>query len=111
MNIINRGQIVIFPTKNFEAWALQHSEDELYFSENPEPSVYLIEEEFWEDELVLEKYRKKIIKRECSEICSEEEKWPIIKNNEQFRHYFKAHLGIMVIDLLDSDLISEEIAL
>ena len=46
MNILNRGQIVIFPTKSFESWAIQHSKEELYYSEKPEPSVYLIEEEF-----------------------------------------------------------------
>ncbi len=111
MNILNRGQIVVYPTKNFEKWSTQHSEDALYFSENPEPSVYLIEEDFWDDELILEKYRKKIIKRECAEICMDEDKWPIIKDNEQFRSYFQAHLGVMVFDLLDSDLISEEIDL
>lgn len=111
MNILNRGQIVIFPTKNFEAWAMEHSKEELYYSEKPEPSVYLIEEEFWEDELVLEKYRKKIIKRECAEICVDEDQWPKIKNNEQFRHYFQAHLGIMVVDLLDSDFTLEELDL
>jgi hypothetical protein len=111
MNILNRGQIVIFPTKNFEAWAIQHSKEELYFSEKPEPNVYLIEDEFWEDELIIEKYRRKIIKRECSEICTDEIKWPVIKDNEQFRFYFQVFLGIIVVDLLESDLICEEMDL
>jgi hypothetical protein len=111
MNLLNRGQIVVFPTNEFEKWATQHSEETLYFSENPEPSVYLIEEEFWEDELMIEKYRKKIMARECSEICLDQSKWPVVKDNETFFRYFKAHLGIMVVDLLDSDLSLEELEL
>jgi|694.fasta_scaffold32456_4 hypothetical protein len=111
MTILNRGQIVVYPTKTFETWAISHSEDELFFSETPEPTVYLIEEEFWDDDLVIEKYRKKIIQRECSDICSDQTKWPIIKDNEQFQHYFTVHLGIMVFDLLESDLSCEEMDL
>ena len=111
MNILNRGQIVIFPTENFQQWATQNSDEELFLSSQPEPAVYLIEEEFWEDELIIEKYRKKIMRREFSEICSDESKWPIIKDNEQFRFYFNAFLGLVVVDLLESDLYSEEMDL
>jgi len=111
MTILNRGQIVVFPTENFQLWAKENSQEDLFFSNQAEPSVYLIEEEFWEDELIIEKYRKKIMKREFSEICSEESKWPAIKDNEQFRFYFNVFLGIIVVDLLDSDLICEEMDL
>jgi hypothetical protein len=109
MNILNRGQIVVFPTKAFEMWSSLHSEEELFFAEVPEPTVYLMEEEFWDDELIIEKYRKKIVQRECMTICSDESKWPIIKDNEQFRIYFSVHLGVMVFDLLDSELSLESI--
>ena len=111
MNILNRGQIVIFPTENFQQWATQNSEEELFLTSQTEPSVYLIEEEFWEDELIIEKYRKKIMRREFSEICPDENKWPLIKDNEQFRFYFNAFLGLVVVDLLESDLYSEEMDL
>jgi hypothetical protein len=111
MNILNRGQIVIFPTENFQQWATQNSEEELFLTTTAEPTVYLIEEEFWEDELIIEKYRKKIMKREFSEICSDESKWPIVKDNEQFRFYFNAFLGLVVVDLLESELYSEEMDL
>jgi hypothetical protein len=111
MTILNRGQIVVFPSENFQQWAKTNSEEELFFSIQAEPSVYLIEEEFWEDELIIEKYRKKIIRRECSEICPDETKWPVIKDNEQFRFYFQVFLGIVVVDLLESDLICEEMDL
>lgn len=111
MTILNRGQIVVFQSENFQSWAKQNSEEDLFFSSQGEPTVYLIEEEFWEDELVLEKHRKKIIRRECSEICSDETKWPVIKDNDQFRFYFQVFLGVMVVDLLESDLICEEMDL
>ena len=55
MTILNRGQIVVFQSENFQSWAKQNSEEDLFFSSQAEPSVYLIEEEFWEDELILEK--------------------------------------------------------
>lgn len=111
MTILNRGQIVVFPTENFQNWAKQNSEEDLFFSSQAEPSVYLIEEEFWDDELITEKYRKKILKREFSEICSDDSKWPIIKDNEQFRSYFNVFLGLIVVDLLESDLTCEEMDL
>jgi hypothetical protein len=111
MTILNRGQIVVFPTENFQNWAKQNSEEDLFFSSQAEPSVYLIEEEFWEDELIIEKYRKKILKREFSEICPDDSKWPTIKDNEQFRYYFNVFLGLVVVDLLESDLTCEEMDL
>lgn len=111
MTILNRGQIVVFPTENFQNWAKQNSEEDLFFSSQAEPSVYLIEEEFWDDEHIIEKYRKKILKRELSEICLDDSKWPIIKDNEQFRSYFNVFLGLIVVDLLESDLTCEEMDL
>lgn len=111
MNLLNRGQIVVFPTKKFEEWSIIHSAEPLFFSEHPEPSVYLIEEELWDDELMIEKYRKKILARECSEICIDQTKWPTVKDNEAFLQYFQVHLGIMVVDLLNTDLTIEEIEL
>ena len=111
MNLLNRGQIVVFPTKKFEEWSSANSDESLFFSENPEPSVYLIEEEFWEDDVMIEKYRKKILARECSEICPDQTTWPVVKDNETFFQYFQVHLGIMVVDLLNSDLTLEELDL
>jgi hypothetical protein len=35
----------------------------------------------------------------------------VIKDNEQFRFYFQVFLGIIVVDLLESDLICEEMDL
>lgn len=111
MTILNRGQIVVFPTENFQLWAKENSEEDLLFSNQAEPSVYLIEEEFWDDELIIERYRKKMVKREFSEICPDEHTWPVIKDNEQFRSYFNVFLGLIVVDLLDSDLVCEEMDL
>jgi hypothetical protein len=111
MTILNRGQIVVFPTENFQLWAKENSEEDLFFSNQAEPSVYLIEEEFWDDELIIERYRKKMVKREFSEICPDEHTWPVIKDNEQFRSYFNVFLGLIVVDLLDSDLECEEMDL
>ena len=54
---------------------------------------------------MIQKHRKKIMRREFSEVCQDESKWPIIKDNEQFRFYFSAFLGLIVVDLLESDLV------
>ena len=100
-----------FKQKTFKVGQNKTAKKIFFFSSQGEPTVYLIEEEFWEDELILEKYRKKIIRRECSEICSDETKWPVIKDNDQFRFYFQVFLGVIVVDLLESDLICEEMEL
>ena len=72
MKIVNRGFIFIKPSPAFIEWVKQ-IDPELLIDEQAEGSVYLIEEEFWDDELILKNYAKKIAAQEMSGITEEAE--------------------------------------
>ena len=46
--------------------------------QNDEPSIYLIEEDFWEEESVITAYYAKIAKCEFETVNPTQEIWPII---------------------------------
>jgi hypothetical protein len=98
MKTVNRGFISITPTPLFISWTLKNSDDEQFFTNNPEPSIYLVEDDFWEDSLILEKYYKKIAQQEFKAICSDE---------DQFILYFSVSSGTIVHDLLKENLEKE----
>jgi hypothetical protein len=107
MKTVNRGFISITPTQLFIAWALKYSNEEQFFTNNPEPSIYLIEDDFWEDAIILEKYFKKIAQEEFKAICSDEEKFPVLSNEDEFSLYFSSSLGTIIHDLLKEKLEKE----
>ena len=107
MKTVNRGFISITPTPLFIAWALKNSDEEQFFTNNPEPSIYLVEDDFWEDSKVIEKYYKKISQQEFSSLCSKNEIIPIISSEEEFSLYFDLSLGTIVHDLLKEKLEKE----
>ena len=107
MKTVNRGFISITPTPLFIAWALKYSDEVQFFTNNPEPSIYLVEDDFWEDAIILEKYFKKIAQEEFKAICSDEEKFPVLSNEDEFSLYFSSSLGTIVHDLLKEKLEKE----
>ena len=104
MKTVNRGFISITPTPLFIAWALKNSDEEQFFTNNPEPSIYLVEDDFWEDSKVIEKYYKKISQQEFSSLCKKDEIIPIISSEEEFSLYFDLSLGTIVHDLLKENI-------
>ena len=49
MKLVNRGFLVVRPTEAFLSWANLNSQGIAFTSDdNPEPSVYLIEEDFFD---------------------------------------------------------------
>ena len=104
MKIINRGFICVTPTLLFIAWAAKHSDDNQFFTINPEPSIYLVEDDFWEDSKVIEKYYKKISTQEFNALCTKDEIIPIISSEEEFSLYFVLSLGTIVHDLLKENI-------
>jgi len=96
MKIVNRGYIIISPKKPFIDWAV--SQDEEYeLDESSEPNVYLIEEDFFEDEPVIKANFKKIFKNELFSVSDEEDNFPEI-TVENFELWFNCILGNMVFD-------------
>jgi hypothetical protein len=106
MNLVNRGFIFVRPTKTFIDWAKEIDTD-LVMDENAEGSMYLIEEEFWDDELILKQYAKKIASQEFSSITEDNSTWPNWTDLAQFEAFFSIEMGCTCIDLLKEPLQKE----
>jgi hypothetical protein len=106
MNIVNRGFISIKPTKEFLNWKTAHSDEEIIEPDNAEPSVYLIEDDFWDEEEILNKYFKKIAKQEFLGISESNLVYPSIDTIEDFSKYFVTEFGTFVFDLLKTPISS-----
>ncbi len=108
MKLINRGFLLAKPKNAFIEWATE-IDPELMMDENSEGSLYLIEEEFWDDDLIIEKYAKKIWTQECSNIEADSKNWPVISETQSFTLFFHLELGCTVIDLLKEPLEQESL--
>lgn len=110
MNIVNRGFLTIRPKQAFLAWANQLDE-QIRFEETDdiEGTNFLIEEDFFEIEPVIEKHFKKIFKHELSMVTELEDFWPQSLTMETFLEWFSVDFGSIVIDLEKSNLKSEKI--
>lgn len=108
MNLVNRGFIFIKPKPSFIAWA-QQIDPELLIDAQAEGSVYLIEEEFWDDELLLQSYAKKIAGHEFGSITEDEELWVKWATNEDFEALFFVEIGCTCMDLRKETLQKETI--
>jgi hypothetical protein len=107
MKIVNRGYIIIRPKQPFIDWAIKQDE-EYELDEFSEPNVYLIEEDFFEDEPVIKANFKKIFNNEIYAVSSEEENFPEI-TLENFEEWFSYLLGNTVFDCEKGKLDGEKI--
>ncbi len=106
MKIVNRGYIVVYPKQNYIDWANQF-EDEFLMDEFSEPTIYLIEDDFFEDEQVLKANFKKIFLNELIAVTEDEATYPEI-TLENFDAWFSCVLGTTVFDTQKSDLRAEK---
>jgi hypothetical protein len=109
MKLLNRGFISVKPTQAFSKWKQKNSEEELIESINAEATIYLIEEDFWDDEEMIKKYFKKIASQEFSNVTDAIDNWPKIQDPESFSVFFDVELGSFVFDLLKTQIESESI--
>jgi hypothetical protein len=110
MKIVNRGFITITPKQAFWDWANEfESEMEFSAEDGVEPNVYLITEEFFEIEPLIEQNFKKIFKNELSMITEDEEDWPTDRTMDTFLNWFDIEIGSTVFDLEKSDLKGEKL--
>lgn len=107
MKTVNRGYILVEPRQPFCDWAQQHDED-FRFNEDDdlEGSLYLIEEDFFEIEPLIEKHFKKIMKNECLAIVEDEDAFPK-PTIEIFLDWFNVRIGGSVFDTQKEDLEAE----
>lgn len=110
MKIVNRGYITITPNKPFWDWANEFESDmEFSVEDDIEPNIYLITEDFFEIEPIIEQNFKKIFKNELAMITEEEEAWPQDRTMEVFLEWFTLEIGSTVFDLEKSDLRVEKV--
>jgi hypothetical protein len=105
MQSVNRGFLIIKPKSLFLNWANQF-EDQFQFNEadEVESTSFLIEEDFFEIEPIIQKHFKKIMKNELSMVTEDEENWPEKITLELFLEWFSVEIGSIVLDLEKTDL-------
>lgn len=105
MKFVNRGYISVTPKAKFIAWASENDEEGQEFLES-ESTVYLIEDDFFDDETVLKGHFKNIFMNELSAVTENEELYPEIKF-ENFNEYFKIEMGTTVFDAMKDQLVAD----
>jgi hypothetical protein len=104
MKIVNRGFMLVRPTTQFQEWAQKANEEVFNDLGNTEGTVYLIEEDFFDEEPIVEQNFKKILLHEIEAVCEDETLWPADLNRELFDRFFTYEFGSMVLDTQKSDL-------
>lgn len=90
------------PAQPMIEWSKQFDEF-LILDESCEPSVYLIEEDFMDEEPILKSHFKKIFLNELNTISDDKTLYPEIKW-EVFSEWFAVEAGTSVFDLETADL-------
>lgn len=107
MKFVNRGYLLVTPSKLFVAWA-NSTKPDLIMNENfLEGNVYLIEDDFLEVEPIIESNFKKILKNELFSVTDNEKLWPEKISLELFNSFFIVEAGTTVFDLQKTDLIKD----
>ena len=96
MKIVNRGYLIVQPKQAFIDWAAKQDAEIDLFGEL-EPSIYLIEEDFFEDEPIIEQNFKKIFFNELESFSEDEDGYPEVKR-ANFDEWFSVNAGSAVYD-------------
>ena len=96
MKIVNRGFLIVQPKQAFIDWATTQDPEVDLFGEL-EPSVYLIEEDFFEEEPIIEQNFKNIFFNELEAVSEDEDAYPEV-NRENFDAWFSVSAGSAVYD-------------
>ena len=100
LNQLNRSYARVIPKQPF--WDLiQHHSQDTEFQQFHEPTLYLIEEEFWDESTFLEKNFLKIARFEFEQhVDSENMADQVPKNAPQFLELFDIEFGSTIVDLI-----------
>jgi hypothetical protein len=110
MNIVNRGYLSVKPKQPFIDWVNTfENEIELSLEYDDEPTIYLIREDFIDEEPIINQHFKKILENEFAAITETTEDWPEVQTLEEFLNWFEIRLGSMVFDLEKSNIVKEKI--
>ncbi len=109
MKVVNRGYIYVEPKQAFCDWAKEHDADfDFDESDDLEGNLYLIEEDFFEYEPLIESHFKKIFKNECMAVVDSEDEFPK-PTLDMFLDWFTIKVGSSVFDTQKTDLESEKL--
>lgn len=95
--ILDRGFIIVKPKDAFFKWSNEYDDDFDDLDDN-EPSIYLIEDDFYDDETVLKSHYKQIFLSELLGVTDNTEVYPDI-TWDNFNSFFDCDLGTTVFDL------------
>jgi hypothetical protein len=104
MKFVNRGYMLVKPTKLFIDWAKEKDETSFLSLEFSEGNIYLIEEDFMDEEPLLKANFKVIFHNEFESVEENEAEWPCECKIENFEMYFTVEFGSSIFDLHKSDL-------
>lgn len=96
MKIVNRGFLRVKGKSAFINWAAQQDE-EFAPDENSDANIYLVEEDFFEVEPVIEANFKRIFLNELESVSDDSSNFPEIKM-ENFVEWFDVEAGNAVFD-------------
>jgi hypothetical protein len=99
MKILERGFIVVKPKQKFIDWANSNDQDFSELTTN-EANVYLVEEDAYDDDVLLKTKFKDIFFSELLAVTEDEAEFPEI-TMESFHDHFAVSFGSSVFDLVD----------
>lgn len=105
MKFVNRGYMIVKPMKAFIEWANKNDEDYSDLTDN-EASVYLIEEDFYDNDPILKSNFKKIFLNELMSVSEDEGSYPEI-TLENFKNFFQIEMGSTVFDAESKGLVAD----
>ena len=98
IKILNRGFISVTPKSSFYDEVAKELDDFMAEFTNPEPTIYLIEEDFWDNDSVLKKHFKKILSCEKRQLSPMHQLELTEITAEKMNQYFTFSFGNLVID-------------
>ena len=98
IKILNRGFISVTPKPSFYEEVDKELDNPIIEFTSPEPTIYLIEEDFWDNQVVLKKHFKKIISCEKRQLSPLQQLELTEIKAENINQYFTFSFGNLVID-------------
>jgi hypothetical protein len=96
--IVDRGFIMVEAQPEFIQWVQKYSKDSVIGLEDSEPSIYLITDDFMDDEIVIKQHFEEIFAYELEISGIDESDWPEI-HLDNFMRLFLVKVGVSVFDL------------
>lgn len=101
MKTINRAYIKITPTQKFWSILEPYIEDKEFIPFH-EPTLYLIEEDVWDEDQVLMKYMKKITLNEINQLTEQQVSLEEMEHIADFSDFFSFEIGGNVVDCISA---------